>query len=246
MSELFANSGQNANNMAVAAPFLDGDFVAGIDNPTATDGFGLVIPLGGGTTTRRYSDYGISSAEATSEQSQLSDLSSFVATGDNIVYNLEGLLGPQGEKGDKGDPGQIIIQNIGSTNYLTSIDEIVQEIINNWTTSDTIIYTSGSSVYWNSAWEKMSIDAAVKDWNASSIDEDGSFMIIAADEGVYVSTDTGETWNKKVPNSETFLDISCSDDNGKAIALGGTSKSDGSIWITSDYGVNWTEKTVSV
>lgn len=246
MSELFSSSGQNADNLSVASPLLDGDYVSGIDNPVATDGFGLVIPLGGGTTTRRYSDYGITSAEATSEQSQLSDLTRLVSTGDNITYNLEGLLGPQGEKGDKGDPGQIIIQNIGSTNYLTSIDEIVQEIINNWTTSDTIIYTSGSSVYWNSAWDKMFIDAAVKDWNDSDIDEDGSFMIIAADEGVYVSTDTGDTWGKKVPNSETFENISCSDDNGKAITLGGTSKSDGSIWVTSDYGVNWTEKKVSV
>lgn len=246
MSELFANSGQNANNMAVAAPFLDGDFVAGIDNPTATDGFGLVIPLGGGTTTRRYSDYGISSAEATSEQSQLNDLSSFVATGDNIVYNLEGLLGPQGEKGDKGDPGQIIIQNIGSTNYLTSIDEIVQEIINNWTTSDTIIYTSGSSVYWNSAWEKMSIDAAVKNWNESDIDEDGSFMIIAANEGIYVSTDTGDTWDKKNPTVEEFEKISCSENGNKVVGLGNVGKTLATILVSPDYGENWSEVTITV
>ncbi len=73
MGEVFANSGENESNIGTLPPFLQGIFIPGIDTPDAQDGFGLVIPLGGGATSRRYNPYGGSDI-LTSQENQLYDL----------------------------------------------------------------------------------------------------------------------------------------------------------------------------
>ncbi|KKK76410.1 hypothetical protein LCGC14_2863910, partial [marine sediment metagenome] len=84
----------------------------------------------------------------------------------------------------------------------------------------------------------------VKSWNDSDINTDGSFFIIAADAGIYISTNDGDSWRKDNPDADDYIQVSCAASNGRAVALGNTGREEGKIWTTTDYGVNWVEKTV--
>jgi hypothetical protein len=73
-------------------------YIPTIDDPDMLDGFGLVIPWGGGKTAKR-AQYGIpSQVQATSRLLNL-------VPGDNINYKFEGLDGPQGPPGPPGPRG---------------------------------------------------------------------------------------------------------------------------------------------
>ena len=134
---------------------------------------------------------------------------------------------------------------IGTPGIL-DLDSVLTQIPAEWVTEGTIIYSEHLDIFWNKTWESMPVDDAVKSWNESDIDEDGSFMVIAADDGLYVSTDTGDDWTEKDPGTEEYINAGVSGTGGKAVALGNTSKEDGDIWVSSDSGDNWAEKTVEV
>ena len=51
MAEIFAHSGESS--AAGSIPRLQGIFIPGIDAPDIQDGFGLITPLGGGSSGRR-------------------------------------------------------------------------------------------------------------------------------------------------------------------------------------------------
>lgn len=248
MSESFNISGESSNITAGPPPQLQSLFIPGIDNSQFIDGFGVVTPWGGGGTARRYGDYGIST-EISSQSTQLNDLaSSLIPTeGDGISFGLEGPQGIQGIPGRDGLPGIITVMGLNlpfNSNFLTELPHNLDLMNALGTAANKLIYTSAYTAYRNFVWSNTSI-AAVKSWNDSDINTDASFLIIAGDAGIYISTDDGDSWNTYTPDDDTYIQASCAASGGKAVVLGNTYREDGKIWITSDYGVNWTEKTVA-
>jgi hypothetical protein len=250
MAELIPDSG-SSEDVALSPPNLQGQYIPAIDQQIVTDGFGLVTPLGGGSSVRVYDSYGISESKS-AEGTQLNDMSSYfsAAGGGEVTYNLEGLVGPQGVAGAAGLPGMpgkdgrdgkdgtnnVVIGLIGLGSSLEQIE--------NWDAAeDTIIYGGATHTVWYEPWVSMPV-YNIKTWNDAAIDEDGSFVIIASDSGIHVSTDTGSSWSLKTPDSEDFIQVSISDASGNAVVLGEDSKDEGKIWVSSDYGANWSQVTV--
>lgn len=97
MADVFTQSG-DLTNVGTPAPVLQGAYIPAIDNPELLDGFGMVIPWGGGNTTRRI-DYGLPS-----EPSPANRLMDLWPTND-ITYKFAGLDGPQGPPGPPGPRG---------------------------------------------------------------------------------------------------------------------------------------------
>ena len=251
MAEIFTNSGENSDNVVVPQPRLRGNFIPGIDDSQMIDGFGLVIPFGGGNTSRKYFDYGIS-AEVSQQNTQLNDLSRISPIG-GATYNIEGLIGPQGPIGPAGPAGVIGITSLpygyvlpANSNFLTELPHNIDLINDLGTAVDKLIYTSAYTAHRNFVWSNTPIDAAVSSWNDSDINTDASFFIIAADAGIYISTDDGDSWDKYNPDADTYIQANCAASGGKAVVLGDTERASGTILTTDDYGVNWSEKTVEV
>jgi len=250
MSEVFVKSGDDGNITSGPPPQLRGQFIPAIDNSEFVDGFGLTIPWGGGSTARRYGDYGIST-EISQQSTQLRDLASSLipVEGGGISYGLEGPQGIQGERGRDGIDGIIHIMGLNlpqNSNFLAALPHNIDSINDLGTAINKLIYTSEYTAYRNFVWEKTSIDSDVKSWNDSGINTDASFFIIVADTGIYISTDDGDSWSTDNPDDDTYIQANCAGASGEAVVLGKTYKENGTIWITDDYGVNWTEKTVTV
>lgn len=247
MAEVFVNSGDSEVLASAPSPVLQGSFIPGIDIPDAQDGFGLVTPLGGGATTRRYGDYGIS-AEVSAQNTQLNALS-FGGLGGGYVYDLGGIgeQGLRGFPGPRGLPGITTVIGLPAynSNFLTDLPHNLDSINDLGTASDKLVYTSAYTTYYKFTWVRTSI-AAIKSWNDSAINTDASVLFITADAGIYISTDDGDSWSKKNPDSDTYIQGNCQASGGKAIVLGTANRDRGAILITSNYGIDWTEKTVTV
>jgi len=248
VAELFVHSGESSGSAAVPTPRLQGIFLPGIDAPNIQDGFGLITPLGGGATGRQYTQYGPSNI-ISAQETQIHDLTTNPAEGN--IFNFEGLIGPQGIPGPPGAPGitQVIIGEGGggsNSNFLYGFPDNLEQIIDLGTAVDRLLYTSAYSTVVNFVWTKTDINDIINTWNDSDINTDGSFFIIAGDDGIYVSTDGGDSWDTYNPDSDTYEQISCESSGGAAVTLGTGGKDRGAILVTSDFGVIWTEKTVTV
>lgn len=104
MAELFPESGDLSNSAIAASPMLVGDFIARVDMDEMNSGLGLFIPWGGGSTARRYIDYG-TVAEEGDINGALQNLTIDIGGGGVINYNFEGLIGPAGPPGMPGATG---------------------------------------------------------------------------------------------------------------------------------------------
>ena len=250
MSEVFTNSGESSNITAGPPPNLQGLFLPGIDNSQFVDGFGIVTPWGGGATSRKYRDYGIST-EISNQDTQLRDLASSLipAGGGGFDFGeIEGEPGPRGFPGRDGIDGIIHIMGLNlpqNSNFVAALPHNLDLINALGTASNKLIYTSAYTAYRNFVWTNSPI-AAVSSWNDSDINDDASFLIIAGDAGIYISTDDGDSWGTDTPDDDTYIQTSCASASGEAVVLGNTYRENGTIWVTDDYGVNWTEKTVTV
>jgi len=107
MADVFTKSGV-LTGAGAPAPFLQGLFIPAIDNPGLLDGFGLVIPWGGGKTARR-ADYGLPAEPSPSNR--IMDL----VAGDSITYKFEGVDGPVGPPGPPGPRGYPGASAVGTT-----------------------------------------------------------------------------------------------------------------------------------
>ena len=243
MGDIFVNSGKDSGSVVAPTPRLQGIFIPGIDVPKIQDGFGLISPLGGGTTARQYTQYGVSNT-ISPQETQLHDLA--IAPAEGLTFNFEGLVGPQGIPGPPGPPGITQIIEAPNSNFLTDLPDNLDQINDLGTAIDQLIYTSDYNTINNFVWTKTDIDSNVKSWNDSGINTDGSFLIIAADAGIYVSTNDGDSWNKYNPDSDAYEQVSCESSGGDALALGTAGKDRGAILMSSNSGVDWTEKTVTV
>lgn len=241
MTQLFSESG-DLSNVEITAPTLQGLFVPSIDKSLSDNSLGIVTPWGSGATTRSYTDYGTSLATSSSE-SYLNDLSSSLIGGESIQYDIGGLVGPQGKRGPQGLAGVTTIQQvvIGGLGDLSSTLAQFEA----WNAAeDTIPYGATEHVQWEEAWTKLDVyDIAT--WNDAAIAQDGSFMLLASDSGIHVSTDTGAAWALETPSAEGFRCVGVSDASGNAVALGEDGRDYGTYWKSADYGDNWTSVTIS-
>lgn len=245
MGETFVHSGEDSGGVVAPTPQLQGRFIPGIDTPDIQDGFGLITPLGGGATARQHTQYGISNI-VSSQETQLHDLTINPAEG--VTFNFEGLLGPQGIPGTPGIDGITTILHLyaPNSNFLTALPDNIDQINQLGSAANNLIYVSSYDSTYNFVWAKTDIDSVVKSWNDSGINTDASFFIVAADAGIYVSTDDGDSWDKYNPDSDTYEQTNCESSGGDAVTLGTDGKDRGAILVTSDYGVNWSEVTVTV
>jgi len=211
------------------------------------DGFGFTIPFGSGGTARKYQGYGVS-GETYSFDSLLGNLAkSFTsAGGDYGDFNLgEGPQGPQGMAGPQGLPGITTILTIPGAPGLYGLDAPLETIPDVWASADTIVYSDSTTTYHRRDWEKISVEAATRLWYDADINDASSLIVLAASSGIHVSTDDGDSWTDYDPGTETYTQVSCGGTNSKIVALGGTGKATGKIWVSEDSGANWTEKTIS-
>ncbi|KKM08068.1 hypothetical protein LCGC14_1727590, partial [marine sediment metagenome] len=251
MAEIFTTSGENSDNVVVPPPLLQGVFIPGIDDSQALDGFGLVTPFGGGNSTRKYGDYGLS-AEVSGQDTQLRDLANAFVPGGvgGINYNLEGLVGPQGIPGIGGLDGVTqVIHSFGSpnSNFLTELPHNLDEINDLGTAINQMIYTSGITTYVQSTgWADKSPTGNQTNWGYFAIDSDGS-NIIAAEFGgssgrLYTSVDYGDNWTERRPSgADAAFNWSgmASDSDGSHLIAGQTN---GRLYTSADSGGTWTER----
>ncbi len=254
MAKLFPETGQSTD-VAVSPPNLRGVFIPGMDQPTFADGFGLVTPLGGGGSLRKYQEYG-PSAEVDSDNTQLRNINQALGAfgSSNSVYNFEGLVGLPGVPGRDGLPGISLLFGIGSgggggavsaTSGLLALPYNIDSINDLGTAADKLIYTSSYTTTVVFRWVNTPI-AAVSSWNDSDINTEADFFIVAANAGIYISTDNGNNWSVNNPDADIYIQANCAAFGGKAVVLGETERTDGIIWTTVDYGVNWISKIVDV
>ena len=117
-----------------------------------------------------------------------------------------------------------------------------------------IAQTSGQSIvgnfssYVSSYW--LSSGAPTETWNALACSADGSKMAATIDGGtsgslgIYVSTDSGHTWNASGASASTFWQsIGSSADGTRLIAGQGSSSTSGHILISTNSGTTWTGVT---
>ncbi|MGD2065660.1 MAG: LamG domain-containing protein [Candidatus Bathyarchaeota archaeon] len=247
MTLLFSESGMS-ENAEVSNPALQGLFIPAIDNPVGSDGFGISIPWGGGDSARNYSEYGPSQSNS-AEATQLRDLAD-ISFGGNISFDTEGLIGPQGVQGPTGPQGPQGIPGVAffPTNFITDFSEIQKDINSVWGSdgsADTMLYASEVIKKWNITWLPFDIDSGVSAWNDVCMDLDGSFISIASNGSIFLSTDSGSNWSEKIPEVDNFSAISCNTLGSKIVTIGDNSKSEGNIWTSDDYGENWSEVAVT-
>ncbi|MGB2877570.1 MAG: hypothetical protein WBB97_05995, partial [Dehalococcoidales bacterium] len=114
------------------------------------------------------------------------------------------------------------------------------------TAADKLLYTSAYSTSQNFVWSNVTVESATKAWEDSDINTDASFHILVADTGIFVSTDGAATWAKKNPDSDSYVQSNCESSGGDAVVLGTDGKDRGAFLLTDDYGVSWSEITVTV
>ena len=248
MAEIFNSSGINDNNISVPAPQLQGLFIPGIDDSSAVDGFGIVTPWGGGSTTRKYGPYGIS-PDVSAQNTQLYDLaSSFLPAegkGFGTTFNLEGLVGPQGVPGKDGTV-LIIHQWEGlNSNYLTALPHNLDLINQLGTAADRMIYTDGYTSYGGLVWgEKRPAGDVNKSWQSISTSSNGGNLIAGNTLRLYTSDDYGDTWDERQPagNTNKNWQSVASDSDGSHLIAGVFG---GRLYTSSNYGVSWSENGFS-
>ena len=145
MAELFNKSGE-FNDLGVPAPFLQGSYHIGIEMQEGLlDGFGEIMPLGGGATTNRFTPYGLSAEgpdpNANIMNALLSDVSGIGQQ--SITYNFEGLLGSIGPPGPPG-PASIAVTGDSGGNLITDFGKPVISSSIVWTDND----PSGGYIAW--------------------------------------------------------------------------------------------------
>lgn len=235
MAEVYQTSGQLSDD-GTNYPDLTGIYVPSVDDPQAVDGLGVTLPWGGGPTARKTGEAGGYTVVGSGFAETAPSIS-----GDTITYDIEGIVGPQGPQGPIGPPGSIttIKQQVFVPYGNPDLDEVMQQIRDNWQNEDTILYASDSVIRWNRPWSPLDVKAGISGWNDASLGSDGEFMGIAGDASLYVSTDGGDNWTETDPGTAPYTGIRVAGTSGKAVAVGQSE-----IWVSTDSGSSWTEKTI--
>jgi hypothetical protein len=245
VSEVFTSSGESSDITAGPSPRLQGLFLPGIDNPQFVDGFGIVTPWGGGSTARRYGDYGI----IPDRETQLKDLASSLipAEGGGISFGAEGPRGLQGLPGPQGLPGIITVMGLNlpqNSNFLAALPHNLDLINDLGTAANRLIYTNAYNTYTEIVWvERQPKGDANEDWYGLASDADGSHLIAGARPGrLWTSADSGANWTERRPGGDTNMNWSgvASDDDGSNLIAGNATI--GRLWTSANSGANWTER----
>ena len=243
MAEIFTTSGENNDSVVVPPPLLQGVFIPGIDDSQALDGFGLVTPFGGGNSTRKYGDYGLS-AEVSGQDTQLRDLANAFVPGGvgGINYNLEGLVGPQGIPGLNGIDGVTTLLHLfGAPNssFLTALPHNIDLINQLGTAADKLIYTDTFSSFGGITWaESRPAGDVNKTWQSLASSSNGGNLIAGTTLRLYTSNDSGATWAERQPAgavNKNWQDVASNSDGSQLVAVVLGDK----LYISTDYGDTW-------
>ena len=240
MAQVFSSTSSEGNGTIY--PVISGDYIPALDNYSFEYGLGVVALWGGGPSARVAGDTDTVSLVGGSQQPGSTPI-----TGNSLTYNIEGVVGPQGAQGPQGPPGSIttLRQQVFVPYGTQDLADTLEQIRDTWENDGTILYSESAEVWWDRPWDHMPI-AAITSWNDAAIDLDGSFMLVVSDAGIYVSTNTGSNWTAKTPDTEDFLQVSCSSSSGKAVVLGEESLDYGKIWVSSDAGANWSQVSLEL
>jgi photosystem II stability/assembly factor-like uncharacterized protein len=93
------------------------------------------------------------------------------------------------------------------------------------------IYVSTS---WGLGWTKTS--APILAWNSIACSTDATKLLAAADEGIYTSADSGDTWKSaNAPTNLTWRCVASSADGRKLFAAANEG-----VYLSADSGARWT------
>ena len=236
MSELFSQSGQS-EDVAVSAPLLQANFIPAIDKLNMQDGFGIVTPLGGGATSRSYLEYG-GTGEVSSYNTLLNDITRSLipsAGGGEFNVNIEGMIGPQGIPGQNGLPGVTSIINMAGPSGLFALSDQLQQLNLLGSAIDQMIYTVGIKYYNN--WTDKSPSSPQVNYGNLACDSDMSHILIAAFSSyLWVSTDSGDTWNYAIESAQNWACAACDSDGSNMIA----GYAPGPLYISTSSGASGT------
>lgn len=243
MAQYFSTSGTNYDYGATS-PNLYGSFLTSIDQEGIVDGFRVVAPLGGGGTSRQSITSSVST-EATDASTIDTALSGSLVSYDLSDYDVDTVSTPDIYDFSVDIP-EAIEYEITTPSSTTPYEyDPVTEDLSQWSSENTIMYSSGLSYFWDHSWELLDI-ASITSWNDLSADGDGSFVLAGADTGVYVSTSSGDSWSLKTPGTQGITKASTATSGGKAVIVGDSDYAAGTIWVTSDSGTNWSDITVAL
>jgi len=236
MSELFSQSGQS-EDVAVSAPLLQANFIPAIDKLNMQDGFGIVTPLGGGATSRSYLEYG-GTGEVSSYNTLLNDITRSLipsAGGGEFNVNIEGMIGPQGIPGQNGLPGVTSIINMAGPSGLFALSDQLQQLNLLGSAIDQMIYTVGIKYYNN--WTDKTPSTPQINYGNLACDSDMSHILIAAFSSyLWVSTDSGDTWNYAIESVQNWSCAACDSDGSNMIA----GYSTGRLFMSTNSGASGT------
>lgn len=243
MAQVFATPGSSPND-GIVYPDLTGRYIPVLDAP-AVDGLGLTNPWGAGSMAAMTGQ----SAGGSVVGNDVAPSALTSISGSALSYNVEGLVGPQGPQGPKGDPGSIttIKQQVFVPYGTAGIADILEQIADTWTNTDTMLYTETNKLLlWNRPWSAMNVASGISAWQCSALDDDGSLMFIADETKVYYSSDTGASWASVTPGASSGVTTT-------KIRIGGaTAKGsliqratgDDAFFVTSNSGASWSDKLV--
>jgi photosystem II stability/assembly factor-like uncharacterized protein len=90
------------------------------------------------------------------------------------------------------------------------------------------------STSWGFGWTKTS--APILAWNSIACSTDATKLVAAADEGLYTSPDSGDTWKlANAPTNMTWHSVASSADGNQLAAA-----AQEGVYLSADSGANWT------
>ena len=239
MAQVFSSTSSEGNGTIY--PVISGDYIPALDNSSFEYGLGVVALWGGGPSARVPGDADTVSLVGGSQQPGATPI-----TGNSLTYNIEGVVGPQGAQGPQGPPGSIttLRQQVFVPYGESDLADTLEQIRDTWENDGTILYSEYAEIKWDRPWDPMDVKAGVSSWNDASAGTTGAFLGIASDDGLFTSINTGTDWTETDPGTENYSAIRVAGTSGQVVAVGDTTKADGTVWTSTDSGANWSKSTV--
>jgi len=116
MADVFLNK-LSDGVQSVPAPYLTATLIPSADRAVDVNSLGLRVPLGFGTTTRRFLPEDMPATEGPSQAAEVARIVQSVTQqasyADSIRFDVQGIVGPIGPQGPPGPPGIGIVGGVG-------------------------------------------------------------------------------------------------------------------------------------
>jgi photosystem II stability/assembly factor-like uncharacterized protein len=234
MGEIFNDSG-SFDDVALVPPILQGEYVPSIDTPKIEDGFKLIIPFGGGRTTRSGTEY-IVSAEGGATRTDYGSFDSVPAS--QVSYDLSNLLAPTQ------------VTTVPVPGGIFDLDRTLKQIQVLGTEKDVLVYTSDIiTVLEEHTWDEVTPpgEGDSSRWMEAAISDDQMKAVVTkyhpADErAFYFTGDGADNWTEKTLPSNIIATLDMSRDGNMILVLPGSGTE---VYISTDDADSWSTKTVA-